>query len=529
MIVDDEPIIREKLKQEVDYSKMNIEIVGEAGDSLAAMSLFIAERPNIVVMDINIPYENGLIVSEKILDIEPETKIIVITGYDDFHHAKEAIKYGVTDYISKPMIMDEYETSLRKICDKLIEIQQEKMKVESLDRFVCENIEMLREKCIFELLHSDEPVNEANIKEQFKYLKIDLEDDFYNVAVINLFSIISSQKERQVSMATLKNLVDEEFKRNHLKMLSYFLSWNKLYIVFSYGKSAYSSNIELIFVRISERVKFFINLQLLIGIGTPTNSLGNIADSYKKAVDALNYVDLYGYKSIVNAKDIYNIEKKNSIDFSKNIDTLISFLRLDNIEKSNEEISQIFSSMILQYSDNIELFKVFLIELVANVSRIFNEMQSSYGNTRGQLQTYQEIIHFESITELYDWVLVFFTDTFHRISECRKTRPNKLISSAQDYINRFYNDSSFNLSMVGEYIGLSSSYLSQLFFKQTNKYFSEYLNEVRVDKAKSMLTNSTMKVYEIAYAVGYNDPKYFNLMFKKIVGQTPNEYRNSIA
>ena len=241
----------------------------------------------------------------------------------------------------------------------------------------------------------------------------------------------------------------------------------------------------------------------------------------------MNYVNIYGRNNIVNIKNVNTIERTKFIYSGKEIDAIVTSFKTGSYEEFSEKLSCLIHVVITAALESLEPIKRMCVEIMAAIFRVCDEMEISFEHMFEAEGPYAKILSFGNLLDLKSWVLNVCRDMINASAEKRHRRVNKLVELAKEYIHNNYNNEELSLKTVCEQVGLSNTYFCQLFFQETQQHFSEYINAVRVEAAKRYLEGSVMKIYEIAYAVGYNNPKYFNMIFKKVTSKTPLEYRNS--
>jgi Response regulator containing CheY-like receiver domain and AraC-type DNA-binding domain len=529
MIVDDELVIRDGLKKNIPWGDLQVELVCEAGDGIEAMALYEEYKPNIVLMDINLPFNNGLDVAHEILTADPDAKIIIITGHNDFEYAQKALKIGAFDLLSKPMDPSGICNTIRKACEALDTIRNQKLKSQDIQRLLEDSMPLLREKYVVSLLNSNFFAGEEQIMEKLKTLGIDMENWSYNIAVLIPEMPDRRKAEEELLLVAAKDIVEEHLLKNNIKTFLYSDNLYRMVLLFSYSEDGSNDSFDSLFINIKDKIRFYLNIDVFIGIGKETQSLDMLSYCYKSACEALNYVNIYGRNNVVNIKNVNTIERNKSIYGGKDIDMIITSFKTGNYEEFSDKLNSLVNIIIAASLGNLETVKRMFIELMAAILRACDELDIPFEHLFEAEGPYAKILSFSNMLDLKSWILGICKDMINKAVEKRCKKVNRLIELAKKYINENYKNEDLNLKAVCEHVGLSNTYFCQLFYQETQLHFSDYINLVRIEAAKKQLEDSIMKIYEIAYAVGYNNPKYFNMIFKKVTGKTPVEFRNSCA
>ena len=529
MIVDDEDFSRSSLKEAIKWEEMSIEFIGEAEDGIEAVAMFEDLKPHIVLMDINIPFKNGLDAAQEMLKMDKDVQIIIITGYPDLDNATKSIKLGMIDFVTKPVDEHELHKAIKRTCVILDNLRKEKLRSERLEKLMNESIPILKEKFLNELLQEDRETSKECIEGRLNYLNIDILNEVYGISIVmpEMHTNIAA-KESDNIFVSVKNIIEELFSENKIKNIIYLDNMNRFIIIFScIGRSVFK-NIDNVFIKIRDKVKFYFNIDLYAGIGCEVPSLAVIRQSYSSACHALNYVNIYGRSNVVNSININKLEKNKTVYSGKDIDLLVTCFNTGNKEEYEEKLNSLVNRVITDSYGNIKCLKRMLLELLASILRVCSDMSIDIDNYLMDKEPYTILLSFNNVLSLKEWVINTCNELMDMIVSRRKEKANRVIEIAKCYIQDNYMNNQLNLKMVSEYVGLSNIYFCNLFYQETNMHFNEFLNRIRIENAKESLRKSILKIYEIAFNVGYSDPKHFIFTFKKFTGKTPNDYRKSV-
>lgn len=359
-LVEDEAIIRRGIRDNIDWKSNGFEFVGEAGDGEYAYPLILKTEPDILLTDVKMPFMDGLELSRLVKKALPKTKIVILSGYNEFDYAKEAIKIGISDYLLKPVTSTSLIDALKKVAET---IREERERTRLLERY-----------------------------------------------------FVSYEKYTEFLDKTDYSGVDRKLIEDFLKLGS-------------------------------------------------VEECGPFVDEYFAAVGENNYMSLLLRQYM--AMDIYFCVQE--------------FLKALKVE--TEEIPA-------ELKDIKQIPKAI-----------------------------------ESVDTTMDYLKELFTFALTMRDQRSTDRYGSLIREAKNYIMENYSKSDFSLNMISTHIGVSASYFSSIFKQETGQSFVEYLTRVRIDKACELLKCTTLRTAEIGERVGYNDPHYFSSTFKKIMGQSPKDYK----
>ncbi len=440
MIIDDEPTIRERLKNIISWKELSLAFSCEAGDSNTARELFFLHRPSIVITDINIPLISGLELCREFAQVYPDTRFIVITGYNDFEYVKSSVALGAVDLISKPIMKDEINQSLRKATDYFRSLFQTQEKMQALKKVLRENQSLLLDRHISRLFYSPQAASAQSILSSLEKLGLDIQGRHYFVLILSPdWNTFPADFDRDLILSSIQNIGDDFMDNGRYHHYAFCDSHFNLNYLISWNLSPSNDHLEQLSNNIRDRIWLYYHASIHGGISLSTRSLSEIHTLW--------------------------IQAWNSCKYSYQMDDY----------------------PILNYQNLKQL-----------PHRLKNPLTS------------------------------FTPESERKPGATQTVRQNRLIASAKHYIQEHLSDQNLGLSAVSEKIGLSSIYFCNLFHKEVGISFNEYLNNERIKKARQLLADPSLKIYEVSYAVGYGNPKYFNFIFKKLVKLTPSEYRKTL-
>ena len=526
LIADDDRHIRERLRNRIDWDGLDLYLCGEAADGNETLALFEQYLPSIVIIDINMPNQNGLEVAQEILNYDSETIIICITGFNDFDYAQSAIKLGVYDFLTKPLDMDDIKAVLRKSIARLDSIWEARQNIEKLNELAKESLPILRRTFLQGLLDSVY-TDENKIIDRLKHLQLDIQSSFYAVAIIAPRLMSFSQDQIDLKLMALSQTSLELIQAAGFKCLSLFDSLNNTIALVSWNNPKSAQKIDEIFSNIRNKLLFYFNLDIYIGIGSVVSQLTEIGISTADARDALDYRHLFAQNNIVNIKNVIRVFNKTHTNYSVDKSFIIACFKDRNMAKLTDRLNNLVSNVAASASGNTDKLKRIFIELTVLVSHMAADVGVFSDTIHNLSDPYLHIWSMERVDEMINWFLNLCQNLIDAIEDKKGKQTNRIISIARDYINENYANVNLSLDSISDHVELSPVYFCQLFHSETGVKLTAYINHVRIEQAKLLLKNTLMKIYEIAESTGYSNPKYFNYIFKKQTGLSPKEFRLS--
>jgi len=524
-ICEDESIVREGLRDMIPWEKYGYEFVGDAPDGEMALPMIRKLKPDVLITDITMPFMDGLSLSKTVLSELPNIKIIVISGYSDFEYARKAIELGVEQYLLKPVTKADMITALEGTRKKISEENEQKDYLRQYEQEF-KKFERFSHRAFFEKL-VEGSLSVQEIYEQANKLHLDLSADEYNIVIFSIRDIHQSTYTDDASVVT-ENLL------NHLLQYPDYIIFrcNLLaYAVLIKGDSESLPRLEekcvdLIRKRCEETAN---TLDWHVAVGVRTNRLSGLSSCYSDANRAFAYRHIFPSQHIFTSEllkeEQYETSENdiNKIDAGK-FDPLIIryFVQTGTLNEVETFTDEYISS--LEGGERSILFRYYLlVSIRVNVELALKEAEVDPEEIAKGLPTFDMNIN---EAEVRNYMIdILKTGIQMREHEAQK-RGNDIIDTAIKYLDQHFSDPDISLDGVAEAINISSNYLSALFSNKVGLSFVEYITKKRIAKAKHLLRNSSKKSGEIAYEIGYKDPRYFSFVFKRHLGCTPSQYRN---
>ena len=539
-LVEDEVVIREMIKKMIPWEQYGFELAGEASDGEMALPLILKSKPDLLITDIKMPFMDGLTLCKLVKKELPDIKIVILSGYDDFNYAKQAINIGVEDYLLKPITKNAFIERLEEIHNRY---EHEKTQKEYYEKFKLEMQEYERNasRDFFEsLVRADFDLEE--IYRRADRLNLDIVAEAYNILIFTPDASDSSYNSSE-------GYSDWEAEV-HKKIENYFLSHPVAMLfrhqVFSYAilvkgqrdtiKKNTCECVETI-QKIMEETR--ANVDWFVAVGEEADRLSKIKQSYHTA--ARTYAFRYLYDGHILYYNMLEQVKENSADTSK---TEAVQLKNVNINALNPEILQKFLSSGLE--DEVDSFVhdyfhaigrepmeslVFRNYVVLNVrfSALSFLKKIGYDDTELSREETDDVV--KKTSQSTEASVAYAVEVLKRAIAIRDenagSQNRSVLKQAIDFIDGHYMDEEISLNRVAHAANVSANHFSALFSQNMEQTFIEYLTSLRMDKAKELLRCTSKRSSEIAGEVGYKDAHYFSYLFKKTQGMTPSEYRKT--
>ncbi|WP_026486474.1 response regulator transcription factor [Caldanaerobius polysaccharolyticus] len=534
LLVDDEEEVRKGIINKIQWEKYGFDVVAEAENGWDALDVAEKIVPDVVITDIKMPFMDGIKLAELLRDKYPTAKIIILTGYDEFEYAQKAIKLNVMDYVLKPVSSKELVDVLVKVKAQIDDEIAQKQDIQALREHYRKSLPVLREKFLTSLVMGKLGKNE--ILERSHNYGVDLNGSLFVVSVVSIDNMVESAEnlgfvlpeDSELLSFALLNICEEVVDKYGLGIV--FLNDEKIVIITVSDQNDKYAVMDRTFSALEEikkSVEKFLKFTVTIGVGTVCGNTEGISDSYRQALSALDYKLVLGNNRVIWIEDIEpHCENKVVFDDEKER-MLTSCIRVGTHEEVEGIIEKLFDG-IDWTKVSIDDYKVYLMEIMTAILKTAAALnlntEEVFGSNFG---VFNEMYKFDSIRGVKEWLKNICVKIMNCISNDRKSTYKLLVEKAKEYAQNHYSESDITIDKICKFLHISPTYFSFIFKKETKMTYMNYLLQIRMNVAKELLKTTNMKVFEIAEKVGYPEPNYFSYSFKKYVGMSPTEYRNS--
>ncbi len=512
IIVEDEIIVSAGLQNMIHWSDMNMVVTGTARNGREGLELYHQMQPDIILTDIKMPVMDGLELISQIRQEDTATKIIVMSGYDDFDLVRKAFKMGISDYILKLQMMpEEMETVIRSVQKQLQEdssLGERKSKAAEQE----ELRQRAREKALDAIVRPNQRDKEFSIFAETAGIL----QDSLGVIIMEMYPVaLEVYPHNPELLGAVHSLIQNVLQENMAGAV--WMEQGNRYV--AVVNTQEMDCLQKTLVRIQEAVRSGMNLETVFGISKLQNGFENLHRMYRQAVKALEIAALLEETMVYFENPDYDRKfRKMLADAQQQLADLDGWK--DGCRgRILEEMGSLMDGRVL---DSLDMKKT-----VARWIHWSAGKDGSHQKRIAQLerQTEEQVRAAKSLKVM----LALFEDYLEQKTSFAaggKTL-NRELSQAIAYIKKHYCEASLSLSETAQVVSLNKDYLSKLFKKELGIGFSDYVNMQRIKKAQELLVTTHMKSYEISILVGFKDESYFSRVFKKIVGMRPNEYKRS--
>lgn len=518
LIVDDEFLLRRLINVSVDWRSLGFKVVGEAEDGEEAIEKINMLHPDLMIIDINIPFINGIQVSLKVRELFPEIKIVILTGYDEFEYARGAIRAGVFRYLLKPINAEELREALVALRE---EIQKETLQrdyVERLENETRKSFEFKRQQILNDLIAGNLGGCNDEVQDLLKNHNVHVGQSNHRVIVIEMEECADRLKDQELLQKGIYTICSDIFSK--VSKICIFVKENSIICILGNDLADDHKKLSLELIR---KVKEYLNCTISIGIGDCYDGYEKICLSYQEAASALNRRFKEG-KGKIFENMTTNFNPIKQVFHINTQDHILLYLRRGDYELLTKEIGSFFDDARTNELDK-ETIQFLAMEMITVFGTFLIENNLDLNEIWGNDENYIELIkRHETLSSLRHFIIEFLQKTILLINK-RNTKMSNIVVKAKEYIEHHYSNEDLSLDEIAEHIGVNSSYLSSLFKKEFKTNIIEYITKIRLTKAKELMDqNIHIPFSKVSELVGYSEPYYFSKCFKKRFGVTPTQY-----
>lgn len=528
-LVEDESLIREGLKNNIPWEQYGYQLVGDAADGEMALPLIRKTRPDVIITDIKMPFMDGLSLSKVVCAEFPKTKIIIISGHDDFEYARQAIEVGVEQYLLKPITKMTLKKVLLELKEKIEQDQEQDDYQEQYQDEMQAYEQFARRRFFEKLLEGELSVKE--IYDEAGKLSIELTASCYNL----LFFCLQEKNPEAWSEH------NREYMGLQDEVLHYFLR-HPQYILFSWNVGCYGVLIKSEQKHIDELTENCLDQirmtcekvnrqpEWYVAIGQPVERLSMLHECYQVVNKCLAYRFVIPNLHILTQKtlaDYLTGQEDGKLEHVSSAKMDPEIIRDFLSKGSNSEINTFVESYLQSVGEALES-KVFRDYVVLNIRFATIAYVENIGGTKEEHAANLEQ-QYPDMNMAKEEVFGYFVDMLRAAMKIRDEKSDfqsrNMLRKALEYIDENFANESLSLNEVADVVNVSANYFSAVFSQTMQKTFVEYVTYKRMEKAKKLLKSTEKSFSEIALEVGYKDAHYFSFVFKKTQKCSPREYR----
>ena len=525
MLADDEGIVIDSLKYIIEKKFGDQCLIEYAKTGRSVIELAEHFRPDIAIMDIQMPGINGIDAMKEIRETNKNIIFIVMSAYDKFDYAQEVIKMGgVIEYITKPMEQNSFITTLNKAMEKV----DKERKRRSNELLIKEKLEtvipVIESGFIYNVLlqeHFEEDIQNymslLEIKERYGYMVAIISGDSQQGS--HMTNAVGSGVRIQKHYLEVRECIKDYLPTAIIGSTM----GNKLAFMVPYDENKMDYNNRIILIgkarELARKLRSRLDINFRIGIGS-VQSIHDLSKSYSQALESL----INTKESVVHADDL-PIGCEYEADYPVELEKwLFNAIEKGNIDDAVSYAGRFFDWMVDNYSDSIMDIRLKTIEFVLWAEHLAYEHGGMVYQFKARQDYLPDLLKMNDYQVMKEWFINKMLVSSQNIVTKKTEKSVSVVEHAKNYILLHYS-SDLSLDDMSRIVDISPYYFSKIFKEETGVNFIDYLTNIRIDKAKELLLGTDCSMKEICAMIGYSDPNYFSRAFKKNVGVTPTEYK----
>lgn len=532
LLVDDEDYVLDYLEEEIPWRTFGISSVYRASSAMEAIEIAGLVELSIVITDIRMPESSGLELLETLQQHYPKTKVILLSGYSEFHYAKKALQLGAVDYLLKPVTGEEITSTLRKALANLETEERDRKNLSSAQDVLKVGLIRIREHLLLDLLLGKKYEAEE-LERQLHALQLPFAPDQRCVLAMIRIETGEEQPSREdfelFSYAVLNMAEEILFEQiNEIPSLWTCKDTHRFIIaILPQQPSEPYSVMKQKISSLKQAVEIYLKRTVSVLLTPVTSFRLELHRQYLQSLNAFGRAIGTSNNRLIELHDSVDEIVLKPLTRLHQSPTLLQLMDDGRWEEIQGKLHSILEELDMPaYQTQQHLMEV-VYYLFSSFSYIAHKQGDSFAELTGNPSILHDPFYFNSTYRIKEWAFPLIEQFERTLQEPPPSR-NHIIRQIHSFIEQHLQED-VSLTRVGEYVYLHPVYLSRLYKKETGESLSSYISRVRMEKAALLLTTTNKKVSDISEEVGYQKTQYFIRLFKEYYDVTPQVYRNRQA
>ncbi len=519
VIVEDEQDIRKRIAGMIEKSGCNFETIAEYENGIDAYDGIISESPDLILTDIRIPYIDGIELVKRVREVLPLVKIIIITGYSEFDYAKEAANLGVVGFVSKPVTLEDIKSHLKKAESALDEQYFTVSSKTQLEAFYENVLPIIKENDLYRLSNMREvsPVFENKLK----YNDISIDFPYFVMCIFDFDESAEGNVERiDLAFSLVRKYVGEDLGDTYEYEL--FSRYEKLCLLIKSHSAPEIKEVELCVERIIQRVGRYSDTPLSAGISSVFSGSKDFAAMVREAMRALEFRSVMGGRKVFFFGNSNQLASKLSVD-----ESMIKELSYTMRSATTQDCLDAIDSIRKSLGNSRDAHYYVMTGILNALLKSCDDLDGLYKRYDGPDNIYRRLFEIKTDEEKLEYIKEMTVVIRGLNDEVKVDSVERNLRKVTSYIEANYCDPDISFESLAAEVNFSVSYISALLKKKLNTSFVKLLTGLRMERAKELLSDPTLKIIDVVEQLGYNDSYYFSHCFKKYMGVSPKEFRSN--
>ena len=527
IIADDEEAVRSGLRKHFDWTRYDMRVVADFPDGERAWQYILSHPVDLVVTDVRMPNLDGIALARQIRETYPRTQVIFISGYDDTQYLRRAFKTDAVDYILKSIDLEEFAQTIAHVRERMDRETSRQRAMEELEAKLDESIPLLQQRGLMLLISNELKYGEIS-RERLRFLNIPLYDAVhYCVLVVqirDLWRRFTGMTERQRQLFSLRFVNSAKaMLATHGSEVAFENHLGEYVVMLNTEQEDYESDLLKVIQALQQIVENDLEAKCTIGVSDRFIGLEGMHTAYESAVNAI------ASRYYLNESHSVSVDKFGGVNLHSAREraekSVSEALLSGRIERVNEVMEAVFADMDAMGSPQER--QNFLLYLLLLPPRVMSNMHSrEMGPYADQVKLMEQFLCCGDLRERRLFLLRQYEAVLQLLNQRSETQSNYIVERTRQLIETYYMNQ-ISIASLAEQVFVTPTYLCVLFKQATGQTVNEYITQVRMQRAKALLADSRIKLYDVCTQVGYLSPSYFSRIFKKFTLMTPSEYREA--
>lgn len=515
IIIDDESLIRTGLRNIIEWEVYGIEIVSEADDGAKAYQIIKTIEPDIAIVDINMPNISGLELIELCTHLTKCPKFIILSGYNDFEYVRTAMKYGASNYLLKPVNQEELIITIISVVRLLDDVFLK-------DQQFQESISILRNDILLRILNNR--IDNKELREKCQFFNLSFHCSNMHIGILKPVSRQKDLSSDQISFSLAVSC--EKLCERTCSTYAAINENNSLVLIFKdYSNELQEEDYNELLELCATRLKNQTGLPIITALSQKAAGTSELSSRYMQSLHTLEHQMIMHQLFPDGTPAPLDERFIPDFDYAR-LAQAVEALDIDTIKILIHEYSD---SILRQHlSLNNGSFKYQLVEfIICTMQELKSSLLSEADISTYKKEAFCIIEASESFVQAEAELISFFRNLTDQLRENINPAYSPLVQNVLTYVKDNYQECNLSLKTLSSHFDVNAAYLGRQFKLETNEYFSDYLNRIRIARAVHLLKTTDMKITTVASSVGFSNISYFFTIFKKITGGRPGDYKKN--
>lgn len=527
LIADDEEKICQLIEKLIDWQALDMGLAGVAENGTQALEKIEALSPDVVITDIRMPGYDGLELVKKTRELNLNVEFVIISGYRHFEYAQTAIKYGVSDYLLKPIKKQELMETLQKIKGRYHERNEQLTYEERVRLARKSDAERLRTTWFSNVLYREWREQDCwDLEEISKQYYYQLKPGCFQIICVKFDGVFMPDEKNLEFLTEKTTQITEQMLKGHVHDWELYVENSHIYIFLNYEeekRKIIRRQCKIILNELAVLESILKGLRVTIGFGTPVCDSSKLRLSLKSARHLVEQRLVAGNGKLLEGELRGSCNLASSewfTQFNQNMNAALESL-------DRQQVGDCLMKLKAELLEQPDVTGHEILQMCREVCNLYLFFMKNHKITIEQnfIERFNQGVEFcSSAKEVLRYLMKEIASSYDKAVAGKIQEDNRPIRLAKKYIKDHYKEA-ITLEDVSEVAGFNPTYFSSLFKKETGKNFLEFLSEVRMEQAKNLLKETNLSVASVCGEVGYSDVKYFTKSFTRYSGLKPNEYR----